>query len=730
MKKYIFLFLTIVALGILSSCNDQLDLDPDGRITMEQVFSERYRTMGYLNSCYNNYCPEPHMDRSSFCDEAEDADNNTSGSKFINWYSGAVTASTFPNYSVDGSPWTSLYEGIRKCNVFLDNIWSATAYASQEEKQGWAAQAHTLRALYYLQLIKRYGGVPIIDKPLDTDHDFTTDTKSSFSEVVKFILADCDSALAAPATSDGFHWEIYNNQFGMMTRAVTYAIMSEAVTYAASPLYSDGTFSWSDATEINKEALYQCLTNDYELFNNAPVDYAAQNAYALYFLTNSNDQRSVDKETIYQRGGQIEVWKNAGLPTTDGMEKAGPCPTQEMVDCYEMANGEAPVVGYSDADHLQPIINSKSGYDPENPYEGRDPRFYASIYYNGARRTLDPPASAAMKFTASSPFYSVTALCPSWGNSVGNLTFSLYEWNVDYENSVAGTPLYKQVYVNFGDGQELSLSFNDALPAGDYIWVLDNATETVGVWKWVDGTSSDVSYYSGAQVDGNHRSRIAYSPGNLEEIVNGATQQTPVQIAPSPVVSSYVGGAEEISLTNRTHTPTGYYLRKFNNWRSGRNNSADGSIRLFRLAELYLNFAESAYQSEGPEAKVTLGPGMTMSAADAVNAIRARAGMPDFPNGMSKDDFEKKYRNERRVELAFEGHRYFDVRRWKILDETDNLVSGMEITNGESGFTYKRFKFDNRNCSADKWLLYPINQDDVSKVFGISGNDWQNPGWN
>lgn len=55
-----------------------------------------------------------------------------------------------------------------------------------------------------------------------------------------------------------------------------------------------------------------------------------------------------------------------------------------------------------------------------------------------------------------------------------------------------------------------------------------------------------------------------------------------------------------------------------------------------------------------------------MSARDAVNANqRRKVGMPDFQAGMTKDQFEKKYRNRRRIELAFEGHRYFDVRRWK-----------------------------------------------------------------
>ncbi|MCL6103514.1 MAG: RagB/SusD family nutrient uptake outer membrane protein [Bacteroidetes bacterium] len=587
MKKY-KIFTVLFVTCLLLSCNKQLDLQSDGRITMDQVFSDYNRTRGYLNSCYG-YCPAPYMDRASFTDEAQDADDVIPGSKYINWYSGSITSITYPSYSADGSPWGSLYTGIRKCNVFLENIKTATVLATDAEKGQWTAQALTLRALYYLQLIKRYGGVPIFDKPLEINHNFSTDKRATFSEVVKFILADCDKALTYPATQDGFSWNIYDNQFGIMTRAVAYAIKSQAVTYAASPLWSDGTYTWAMATEINKEALSQCIINGgYKLFDVVPAATIAQNPYALYFITSSNDQRAVDKETIYQGGANMQVWRNAGMPTNPGMDKTGPCPTQDLVDSYEMANGEAPITGYSDDNRLNPVINSASGYDPANPYVGRDPRFYASIYYNGAVRFLNQPMGKK--------------------------------------------------------------------------------------------------------------------------------------------VETFVGGTEEVSDINRKNTRTGYYLRKFNNYKSTLNNSADGAVRLFRLAELYLNFAESAYQSVGPDVAVT-STGFSMSARDAVNAVRARAGMPPFAASMTKDAFEKKYRNERRIELAFEEHRFFDVRRWKILDQTDKFVTGMRITQSGSTLTYNRFKFIDRNCSSTKWLIYPIDQAEVDKVIGLSGADWQNPGW-
>jgi len=585
MKKYLVLSLFLAMGGSFLSCNDKLDLQSDGSITMDGVFTDRNRTRGYLNACYG-YRPGSSLEWSSYTDEAEDCDDITANSAYDIWYNGGITLENFSTYIVGNSPWSNFYQGIRKCNVFLENIGTATAYASEDEKAGWTAQAYTLRAYYYLQLFKRYGEVPLVTSVLATDYNYSTDKKASIGAIVTQIIADCDAALAQRNNNDAFSWDVLDNQFGIMTRAVAYAIKSEAITYAASPLYSDGTYSWSDAVTITKEALSQCLNNDYKLFDMTSSE--AQNSYALYFLSTPDDKRAVDKETIYG-STQVAVWSNAGLPTNDGMSKAGPCPTQDLIDAYEMANGEAPIIGYSDGDHLKPIVNPAAAYDENNPYEGRDPRFYASIYFNGAVRNLDD--------------------------------------------------------------------------------------------------------------------------------LNG------------PKVATYIDGAEGISETNRKYTRTGYYMRKYNHYASDKKNNRDGYIRIFRLAELYLNFAEAAYQVNGPDEKIDLGNGLSMSARDAVNAVRRRVGMPDFQAGMTKDQFEKKYRNERRIELAFEGHRYFDVRRWKIMSETDKFVTGMRIIKDGDGYTYNRFRFTNRASSADKYLLYPIDKTEANKMLELTGNNWQNAGW-
>lgn len=723
MKKYIFFLLVAIA-GLVSftSCNEQLDLDSDGRITMNDVFNDRFKTMGYLNSCYEYVgTAAPGIAWSSFCDEAEDVDDNIA-SDYSHWYQGAVTASNFSSISRDGSPWSSLYQGIRKCNIFLSNIEKANIIVSEDERAGWTAQAHTLRALYYLQLIKRYGDVPLLDKPLEVNHDFSKDTKSKFSTVVKFILADCDSALKAPDSRTGFSWNIYENQYQIMSRAVAYAIKSEAVTYAVSKLWNDGSYSYDDATKINEEALSQCLTHDYSLFSMQPANKEAQNAYDLYFITDPNDQRTKDKETIYQSGGRQSVWQNAGVPTTDGVTKAGPCPTQELVDSYEMANGTIPITGYNDDSHLNPIINTASGYDPANPYVGRDPRFYASIYYNGAIKTLQDTydmsqSSAYNQLTVTNPADGGTKYVTTGTDSHMNLpilaislkTASSIVFSITYKSSTGISD--PQIFLG-------TPGFSGAKS------VLTSAIPATSNWKTytVDLTSYAKNFGWGSIKD-LLRFDLGSKKGKDIQIISMTLT------APVPILT-YAGAPEgwviNDALNDHKHTRTGYYMRKFNNYQSTKNSNLDGWIRLFRLSELYLNFAETAYQAKSPDEELSLGSGVTMSARDAVNAIRKRAGMPNIPAGLSSSDFEKRYRNERRIELAFEGHRFFDVRRWKVLSTTDKNVSGMHILQDGS---YNRYAFDARNCYSDKWFLYPIDQSEINKEVGKTSVNWQNPGW-
>jgi hypothetical protein len=737
MKKYIIALSIVLCAGFITSCNDLLELQNDGRTTMEEVFKTRNGVRGYLNACYN-YRPSPGIGRSSLTDEAQDADGIFGNSLYSYWYANGLSASFF--LSADGQPWTSYYGGIRKCNVFLSNMANVdetTIVATKDEITSWIAEAHTLRALYYLQLIKRYGPAPLITEAYTTAHDYSGDRRATVSEIVAQILADCDAALSAPNLSDGFNWKARSGQGGIMTRAVVHAIRSEAVTLAASPLFADGSYSWADAARISGEALSACLANGYELFRDVPAPDVAQNAYALYFITRPDEQQAYDKETIYA-GQTVAVWQGAGMPSTPGQITAGPCPTQEMVDCYEMqATGEPPVTGYSDAAHLQPILNPASGYNPDKPYEGRDPRFYASVYYNGAARQLGDAGGMGrddhFPLTLEMSGNSVSVTLQDDGSyrieTTGGDPYLMTSALGGDLNAPPGAIFVRMEYRAPKTIQNAEFFFGKPGPVGGVSTGQVLTFDETADWKaWEVDISDWAQQFTWGAAGHKLRFDVGNDGGFTLDVRN---MEVVVQtfLAPTAPVETYVGAVDGITATDRRTTRTGYYLRKYNNWKSGRDNNADGTVRLFRLALLYLNFAEAACQSAGPDVAINLGNGVSMSARDAVNAIRTRAGMPPFPEGMTREDFDRKYRNERRVELAFEEHRYFDVRRWKILEQSERYVTGMQITPVGDGFNYERIGFE-RASGIEKYYFYPLEMGEANKMRDHTGVDWQNPGWN
>lgn len=740
MKRYIvFLMMGAVAF-ITPSCNDMLELEYDGRSSLDELFATKNGVRGYLNSCYNSRI-FPDINRSALTDEAQSSERVFQGSLPSLWYADAFSANNYTN--VDGQPWGGIYQSIRKCNIFLQRIEGVTAEelaSLEDELTSWKAQAHTLRALYYLQLIKRYGDVPLLTDSYEIDHDFSQDVRSPVSAVVAQILADCDAAMSAPESALGFSWTVRVGENWIMNRAVVQAIRSEAILYAASPLFADGTYSWNDAAQITGSALSNLLTNGYELWTEEPSEDVAQNAYELYFITQHDEQRARDKETIYG-GPKVNVWGSHGMPSTPGQSSAGASPTQELVDAYEMqATGLSPITGYSDPQHLQPIINPASGYDPENPYVGRDPRFYATIYFNGAKRDLGTSSGLARDdhypLSMTSAGNNITVTEEDGGFRLETLGGDPYVATTTLGtdiNASSGSILLKFKYKSNREITNAQFFFQSPGAAGG-----QSTPENVVLHKsddWVEFELDLTPYRSeswwrwGAA---NHSLRFDVGP-DAGAVVHVKEMEINVRVetVPADPVQSYVGGKDAISNTDRRATHTGYYLRKYNNWRSGRDNDADGEIRMFRLAEMYLNFAEASYQATGnPDAAIDIGNGISMSARDAVNAIRRRVNMPDLPAGLSKEEFEKRYRNERRVELAFEGHRYFDVRRWKIMESVERYVTGMRITRtGDDSFSYERIGFA-RASYRDKLYLYPIPQGEINKMQSHTGTNWQNPGWN
>jgi len=174
---------------------------------------------------------------------------------------------------------------------------------------------------------------------------------------------------------------------------------------------------------------------------------------------------------------------------------------------------------------------------------------------------------------------------------------------------------------------------------------------------------------------------------------------------------------------NWNTSPTGYYMRKFFNedialddWN---NMGTTTPWRYIRYAEILLNYAEAQNEANGPD----------QSVYDAVNAVRNRAGMPDLPAGLDKMQMRERIRNERRVELAFEEHRYFDVRRWKIAMETENEPAGRVVIykaeNGILTYDYTQEALSGK-MFMDQHYWFPIPENEIDASGGLLQ---QNPGY-
>lgn len=166
-------------------------------------------------------------------------------------------------------------------------------------------------------------------------------------------------------------------------------------------------------------------------------------------------------------------------------------------------------------------------------------------------------------------------------------------------------------------------------------------------------------------------------------------------------------------------TPTGYYTNKM----LDENISANfihGSQRCFplmRYAEVLLNFAEATNEYTGPVQEVY----------DAVALVRKRAGLSPYqlPAGLSREQMREAIRAERRVELAFEGHRFWDVRRWKIAEQTETkMMNGMEVKRAGNNVTYTIFPVRKHNFRTAMYL-WAIPQSETAKSPELT----QNPSW-
>jgi starch-binding outer membrane protein, SusD/RagB family len=300
---------------------------------------------------------------------------------------------------MDGTyEWGNMYNYIRPCNVALENLKTAT-FSDTALNARLQGEAHFLRAYYYQQLLRYYGAVPIVDHSYGLNQDYTI-ARNTYEECVNFIVKDCDSAALLLAGK--------NPASGRATALAAMALKSRVLLYAASDLHDIPTAKAKSSTisGFSNPALLGYVTGDraarwkaaqdaakavldagtgYKLDLAAPLSAAdAKQAYISMAMGGRSKAPGLDAaagvELIFMRQFSPDLY--SGGPGTDGTSVgldngpngyhnwAGNVPIQQMVDDYEMMDGTR--------------FSYDSAKEVAAPYKNRDPRFYASILYDGA----------------------------------------------------------------------------------------------------------------------------------------------------------------------------------------------------------------------------------------------------------------------------------------------------------------------------------------------------------
>lgn len=565
-----------LAASSLVACSDSMNYY-EFNVEDEEYVKRDFKSVGALiTACYNYLDYDFGQNYSgamlaSATDESEYAIKGNDIEKFTN---GAWNSTVNPMSSV----WTNSYKGIEACNLYLDRFTGLTFdelktssdYESQmKHYNNYQYEARWCRAYYYFNLVRQYGGVPLILSSKATASEVNSLPRKTSDEIFQFIFDECDDIEGKILPDNTKMTVTATPETGRVDSVTVLALKARAALYWASPLFNpDGDKErYHKAALWTKKLLDACDKRGFTLAKKYANLWAKDN----YAASSSNDAA---KEMIFTRRvsetyNDIEKYNYpVGIA---GAGKGGNCPTQDLVDAYEMKNGKA-------------IDEDGSGYSEANMYKNRDPRLALTIAKNG-----------------------------------------------------------------------------------DLLWPSKNMSKLE-------------TFYGGL---------------NAEPLLGG--------------------------------TPTSYYLKKYLHssidLASNSKYSSDTHTWItFRLGEFYLNYAEALFKWLG--SGTATDSEFTMSADEAINKVRKRAGMPNFPTTLTAVQWWKKYTNERRVELAFEGHRFWDVRRWKEADKYFKSITELKITKGDDGkFTYTRQKVD--RVWNDKMYLFPIPNSERMK----NPNLTQNPGW-
>ena len=355
-----YIALAILTAALTVSCDKFLDTSLDLNSSGETVETNRGTIWSFANAFYSPIIyGYGVLDGNLFAAASDEAQQTAASSNALFFNKGMLNASVNPMWTY----YNNCYEGIRAANFFLDYvadgkgvallqlnrnlITDAASYARDLASLNWyIAEAHVARAYYYSELIKMYGGVPIVEQTQQQSGGEFVE-RSSYDACVEYIVKEIDGWKDQLA----LNWDADNTREGRFTLGAALAIKARTLLYAASPLHnpSNDRAKWVRAAEAANE-----------LISNTNLSYTLDSDYEALFR-GGNSLGS--KEAIYiVRRAANNTMETNNYPIATSGGKSGVCPTENLVSAYEWI-GEP---------------------DPANPYANRDPRLAASIVTNGS----------------------------------------------------------------------------------------------------------------------------------------------------------------------------------------------------------------------------------------------------------------------------------------------------------------------------------------------------------
>ena len=400
MNRLKIIIISFLALTIVS-CSDWMDFDPLGEITSSAIWTDGVLAEAYMYRIYFTFQDAGFTEESMA--SATDESMFVHGRNFRVTNSGAITQTNlgYIGQTQSGHQWARMWQQIRSCNDFIENIDDATF--TNREKTQLKGEAYFLRAYFYHRLTRAYGGVPLITylTTLGDDPDSFLPSRATYTQVIDQILSDLDEAEKnlAIGRPDGSALTFANTPKGRATLAAAKALRTRVLLDAASDWRDEPTLSskvpifasyphkdlWC-YTKGTRTERWQAVRTAAKSLMDTPLGHAiptfggegltvAEKAEAYWDHFNYDNAFGPSTDHIFSRYfiyTKGESGTDARFNGPSGYRAwGGNTPTQNLVDAYLMEDG-------TKFDWNNPAHAAA-------PYKNREPRFYACILHDGMK---------------------------------------------------------------------------------------------------------------------------------------------------------------------------------------------------------------------------------------------------------------------------------------------------------------------------------------------------------